>query len=313
MKYKVLVSAPYMQKDIDNLRPIFAKNNIIVDLPKVKERLSEDDLLAVISNYDGVICGDDAFTAKVFDKANKLKVIAKWGTGIDSIDLAYAKKIGIRVYNTPNAFTNPVADTVMGFILVFARNIPWISDAMKTGVWHKIEGYSLSEKTLGIIGLGNIGQAVAKRAHSFGMNIVGNDIKKVSQKIIDDYGVEMMEINRLLDVADYISLNCDLNRSSHHLISEKQFQLMKKSAIVINTSRGGVINESDLVNALKKKYIAGAALDVFEEEPLPQDSPLRKLNNIILSPHNANSSPYYYKKVHENSINKLFEGLKIKK
>lgn len=313
MKYKVLISAPYMQKDIDNLRPIFTKNNIIVDLPKVKERLSEDDLLAVISNYDGVICGDDAFTAKVFDKANKLKVIAKWGTGIDSIDLAYAKKIGIRVYNTPNAFTNPVADTVMGFILVFARNIPWISDAMKSGVWHKIEGYSLSEKTLGIIGLGNIGQAVAKRAHSFGMKIVGNDIKKVSQKIIDDYGVEMMEINRLLDVADYISLNCDLNRSSHHLISEKQFQLMKKSAIIINTSRGGVINESDLVNALEKKYIAGAALDVFEEEPLPQDSPLRKLNNIILSPHNANSSSYYYKRVHENSINKLFEGLKIKK
>jgi D-3-phosphoglycerate dehydrogenase len=236
-------------------------------------------------------------------------VISKWGTGIDSIDQQAAERLGIRVYRTPNAFTLPVADTVMGYMLAFARQHLWMDRAMKAGGWDKIPGRSLSECTLGVVGVGNIGKAVIRRARAFGMQLLANDIIEIAPDFILENGVEMTSLERLLTSADFVSLHCDLNPTSYHLINSHALALMKPSAVMINTARGSIIDEPSLVEALTSGRIAGAALDVFEEEPLPLQSPLRRMDNVFLAPHNANSSPAAWERVHFNTIQNLLEGL----
>jgi len=310
MKWKVLVSAPYLQPVISEFKPFFQENGIAIIVPKVRERLEEADLLKLVDDIDGVICGDDRFTAKVLRQAKKLKVIAKWGTGIDSIDKAEAEKLGISVFNTPNAFTDPVADTVLGYMLSFTRNIPRNTMAMRQGEWKKRQGVSLKERVLGVIGVGNIGKAVIRRAAAFGMKTIGNDIVKIDDAFLRETSTKMLAKNELLAQADFISLNCELNPTSRHLIGAEEFALMKPNAFIINTARGPIIDELALVKALKKKLIAGAGLDVFESEPLPKNSPLRKMTNCLLSAHDANSSPLAWAAVHKNTLSNLLVGLK---
>src|SRR3989339_1370791 len=309
MNWKVMISAPYMQPMIDRFRPFFEENGVELFLPPINERLEELELLEIIQDIDGVICGDDRFTRKVLEKAKKLKVIAKWGTGIDSIDREAAAELGIAVHNTPNAFTHPVADSVLGYILSFARKIPWITTEMRAGRWNKIPCVALNERTLGVIGVGNIGKAVIKRAIAFGMRVLGHDIIDVNVDFIRETGIKMVSKDDLLKASDFVSLNCDLNASSYHLIAEREFLLMKPNAYLINTSRGQVIDEKELIKALQNKKIAGAAMDVFEFEPLPNDSPLKRMDNCLLAPHNANSSPEAWEHVHKNTIKNLMKEL----
>lgn len=309
MRWKVLISAPYMQPVIGDFRPFLDEKDIGIVVPPVRERLSEEELLLYIEDIDGVICGDDRFTKKVLDKAKKLKVIVKWGVGIDSIDREEAKRLGIAVYNTPNAFTNPVADSVLGYILSFARQIPWSTKDMQSGEWQKKPCVALRECTLGTIGVGNIGKAIIRRAVAFGMKIVGNDIMDIEPSFLEETGTRMFCKEELLEVSDFISLNCDLNPSSFHLIGDEELSLVKPTAYIINTARGSIIDEHALIRALEQKRIAGAALDVFEEEPLPPDSPLRKMDNCLLAPHNANSSPKAWELVHKNTLQQLLQGL----
>jgi D-3-phosphoglycerate dehydrogenase len=245
----------------------------------------------------------------VLDAAPRLKVISKWGTGIDSIDLGACKSRDIAVCNTPNAFTEPVADTVLGYILSFARNLLSMNMAMKSGNWRKIPSRSLGECTLGIIGVGNIGKAVARRAIAFGMCLLGNDIVKMPEKFLEETAISMVPLSQLLKEADFISVNCDLNPTSYHLLSRDSFDLVKAGAVLINTARGPIIDEAALFDALRNKSLAGAALDVFETEPLPADSPLLKMDNVLLAPHNANSSPVAWQYVHINTIRNLLEEL----
>ena len=201
-------------------------------------------------------------------------MISKWGTGIDSIDRQAAEKLGIQVRNTPNAFTLPVADTVLGYMLTFARRFPWMDRAVKSGQWEKIPGRSLSECTLGVVGVGKIGKAVIRRARAFGMKLLGNDIIPIDQVFLTKNEVEMTSLEDLLARSDFVSLNCDLNPSSYppderrHALSH-----IKPSAILINTSRGPVVDEPALISALQAGKLAGAALDVFEVEPLSARQP----------------------------------------
>lgn len=306
----ILLTAPYMIPFLDRFRPVFAHYGLEVIVPEVHERMEEEDLLRYAGQFDGTICGDDRYTAKVLQAcAPRLKVIAKWGTGIDSIDKATAERLGIRVYRTPNAFTLPVADTVMGYILAFARNIPWMDRALKAGRWEKIQGRSLSECTLGVIGVGDIGKAVLRRARAFGMRLLGNDIVEVDHVFLAEVGVEMVPLERLLAEADFISLNCDLNPTSYHLINRDTLRLVKPGAVLINTARGPVVDEAALVEALQEGRLGGAALDVFEVEPLPADSPLLRMDNVLLAPHNANSSPAAWERVHWSTLRHLLQGL----
>lgn len=305
-QWKVLVTAPYLQLVIDDYRRIFDEHGIEIILPEVHERMSEEELLKCIKDVDGIICGDDRLTERVLAEAPRLKVISKWGTGIDSIDQEAAKKRGIPVRNTINAFTNPVADTVFGFMLCFARNIIDLNEKMKQGIWLKQLGHALNEFTIGVIGVGYVGKAVIKRAESFGMKVLANDIKDIP-------GYDLVSLEQLLKGSDFISLNCDLNPTSSHLMNKERFALMKPTAYLINTSRGPVVDENALIEALLAKKIAGAGLDVFEDEPLPADSPLKKMPNVILSPHNANAGSAAWKYVHVNTINNLIEELEKRK
>jgi len=309
MHWKVLISAPYFQPVVSQYADVFSRHDIEPVLPSVRERLSEEQLLAVIEDVDGVISGDDEFTAKVLHAGKKLKVISKWGTGIDSIDQETCQKLGVSVRNTPNAFSVPVADTVIGYMLCFARKLPWMDRNMKEGVWDKIPGRALQECNLGVIGVGDVGKTVVRRALAFGMRVLGNDIVEMPKGFLRDTKVPMVSLEDVLGEADFLSLNCDLNPTSYHLMNESRFAMMKSTAVVINTSRGPVIDEGALIQALQNRRIAGAALDVFEVEPLPEDSPLRHMDNVLLAPHNANSSPEAWERVHQNTIKNLLEEL----
>jgi len=295
---------------IERFQPVFDHYNLDIILAKVQERLEEQDILAYAGQFDGTICGDDRYTARVIEAClPRLKVISKWGTGIDSIDQQAARHYGVMVGNTPNAFTMPVADTIMGYMLAFVRRLPWMDSAMKSGVWQKIPGSTLSECTLGVIGVGNIGKAVIRRARGFGMHLLGNDIIEIQPDFIRENGVEMTDLDDLLARSDFVSVNCDLNPTSLHLINAQTLSKMKPTAVLINTARGPIVDEASLGKALQDGMIAGAALDVFEHEPLPASSPLLKLENVMLAPHNANSSPMAWERVHWNTIRNLLVGL----
>lgn len=309
----IFISAPYMLPFLDRFLPILNHYGLDVITPEsVNERMEEEDLLTYAGQFDGTICGDDRYNERVLNACvPRLKVISKWGTGIDSIDQKTCQQLGITVWRTPNAFTLPVADTVMGYILAFARRQPWMNLSVKAGKWEKIPGHSLSESTLGVIGVGRIGKAVMRRARAFGMRLLGNDIIEVAPDFISENGVEMTNLEDLLGRSDYVSLCCDLNPTSRYLINHHTLSLMKPSAVLVNTARGLVVDEQALIEALQAKRIGGAALDVFEIEPLPQDSPLKQIDNVLLAPHNANSSPAAWERVHLNTVRNLLVGLGI--
>ena len=277
----ILFTAPYMIPFVDRFKPVFDKYGIELIVPDVKERMEEEHLLQYAGQFDGTICGDDRYTLRVIQACSpRLKVISKWGTGIDSIDAE-----------------------------AFSRRQPWMDKEMKSGKWEKIPGKALSESTLGIIGVGNIGKAVTRRARAFGMKVYGNDIVDIDHVFISETGIEMTSLENLLAKSDFVSLNCDLNPTSHHIMNANTFALMKPTAILINTARGPLVDEKSLIEALQAKRLSGAALDVFEVEPLPLDSPLMKMDNVMLAPHNTNSSPAAWERVHWNTIKNLVEGL----
>jgi D-3-phosphoglycerate dehydrogenase / 2-oxoglutarate reductase len=306
----VLFSAPYMIPIIDRFLPIFKRFEVELIIAQVRERLDEAELLSYAGKYDGTICGDDRYTAEVLEAcAPRLKVISKWGTGIDSIDQKTAARLGIQVCRTPGAFTFAVADSAVGYMLAFARQLPFMDRAMKNGIWGKVPGRSLGECTLGVVGVGTIGKAVIHRARAFGMQLLGTDIVEISPEFCAEYGLTMTSPENLLQRSDFVSLHCDLNPTSYQLINHNTLGMMKPSAFLINTARGPVVLERDLIEALQKGEIAGAALDVYENEPLPKDSPLLRMDNVLLAPHNANSSPAAWKRVHANTIRNLLIGL----
>jgi len=312
MAKKILLTAPYMLPYVDRFKPVFERYDLEIITPDVSERMEEEDLLGYAGKFDGTICGDDRYTQRVIDAClPRLKVISKWGTGIDSINKEYASQQGVMVGNTPGAFTDPVADSVMGYMLSFLRNIPAMDKAMKAGEWKKISGKALNETVLGVVGVGDIGKAVLRRAKIFGMKLLGNDIIEIDPKFIAETGVEMVSLDDLLARADVVSLNCDLNPTSKHIMNAESIAKMKASAILINTARGPLVDEAALIHALQNNLIAGVGMDVFEYEPLPEHSPLKQMDNVLLAPHNSNSSPTAWENVHWNTIRNLLIGLGI--
>jgi phosphoglycerate dehydrogenase-like enzyme len=309
MKWKVLISAPYMQPVIERFRAELESKGVVLVIPRVFERLEEEDLLPIMGDIDGVICGDDRFTRKVIQAAPRLRVLSKWGTGIDSLDARACEEHGVTICRTPDAFSVPVAESVLGYILCFARGLVAMNQAMHQGHWKKIPGRVLAECTLGIIGVGDAGKAVARRAGVLGMTVLGNDIKEMPWNFLEETGIRMVGKEELLRTADFVSLHTDLNPTSLHLMNRERFALMRSDAFLINLSRGPVVEEGALIQALREGRCAGAALDVFEHEPLPVDSPLLKMDNVLLAPHNANSSALYWEKVHRKTIDNLMDVL----
>ena len=182
---------------------------------------------------------------------------------------------------------------------------------MKSGLWQKQLCRSLFECTLGVVGVGNIGKAVLRRAKGFGIGLYGNDIVEIDPAYLEEVGVRMTSLEDLLRHSDFISINCDLNPTSFHLINRDSLSHAREGAILINTARGPIVDEDALIEALRLGRLMGAALDVFEQEPLPLSSPLLKMENVLLAPHNSNSSPAAWEYVHQNTIRNLFNGLGI--
>ena len=311
MKWRVLVSAPYILPAIEEFRARLEAEGVELVLADVHERLSEEELLAFAGTIDGAICGDDQFTERVLRRAApRLKVLSKWGTGVDSIDARAAEELGVRICNTPDAFTDAVADTALGYVLHFARALGVMDRDVRRGLWVKPETVTLRECALGVVGVGNIGRAVVRRARAFGMKTFGTDPADAPDSFVEETGIRMVPLTTLLAESDFVSLHCDLNPTSFRLIGRDELSLMKAGAHLINTSRGAVVDERALADALLERSIAGAALDVFEVEPLPADSPLRALDNCLLAPHNANGGLAARRRVHQTTVANLLKGLR---
>lgn len=307
---KLLVTGPRFLRDFEMVRPELERLGFEIVKTDVNQQLSEDELIALVGDIDATICGGDKWTARAMDAAPKLKVICKWGTGTDAIDFDAARQRGILVRNVPDAFSVPVADSTMCFMLNFARRIPWLDRDIKAGRWTPLDGTTLAECTLGVIGLGNIGSTVLRRARAFGMKLLGCDPRQdLPLQLIDDTGVEVVQMDELLKRSDFVSLHCDLNPSTRGLIGERELKLMKPTAVLINTSRGPVVQQAAIEKALLEGTIAGAGLDVFEIEPIPATSLLLKMDNVLLTPHLSQSSERAAHRAHWQVIRNVVELL----
>jgi len=237
----------------------------------------------------------DKIDAEVFDAAPKLKIVAQMAVGFDNIDVEEATRRGIYVTNTPGVLTETTADFAWALLMAIARRVVEADKYVREGRWKvgwhpsMLLGRDVYGATLGIIGAGRIGSAVAKRAKCFNMRILYYDVVRNPQ-IEKETGAVFVDLDTLLRESDFISIHVPLTKETYHLIDAEKLSLVKKTAYLINTSRGQVIDEKALCNALKEGRLAGAALDVFEQEPLPADSPLLKLDNVILTPHIASAS-----------------------
>lgn len=311
LRWRVLVSSIHARWVLDRYRPLLDEHGIEAVVPAGDNQyLTEAEMLDLVDDsIDAIICSDDQISDRVMAKALRLRVISKWGVGIDSIDLAAAAARGIAVYNSPGVLNDAVADLVLGHLVWFARR-PDRSDAViRAGGWQKIHGRSLRHQTLGIVGVGNIGREVTRRARAFGMRIVGCDIRSIPADFIAETGIEMVPLSVLLHDSDYVTLHCDLNPSSRHLIGADQFASMKQGSILINTARGPIVDEAALSAALADGRLGGAALDVFEDEPLAADSPLRRFDNVLLSAHNAFNTVEAVAQIHDNTFRNVIAGL----
>jgi D-3-phosphoglycerate dehydrogenase len=255
----------------------------------VYDELDHDTLVEELGNYDGVmIRSRTKLTKEIIEAAAKgtLKVIGRAGIGVDNIDIKTAGAEGIKVVNAPTGATISVAELAISHMLSLSRHLIRADNSMKDGEWIKkqLKGTELHGKTLGLIGCGNIGVKTAELAKGFQMNIIGFD-PFISAEDMENYDIKKIEkLEHLMKEADYISMHIPHNEKTHHIINEEMLSNMKKSAYLINCARGGTVDENALYEALENEKIAGAAVDVFEEEP-PKDSPLLSLSNIVLTPH----------------------------
>jgi len=278
---KILVSDPLSEEGLKILRDV---KEFQVD---VKTELKPEELKSIIKDYNAlVVRSATKVTKDIIAAANNLKVIGRAGVGLDNVDLEAATQKGIIVMNTPAGNTISTAEHAVSMILSLSRNIPQANASTKKGEWKrsKFMGVELYNKVLGIVGFGRIGSEVAKRALSFGMKILAYD-PFLSKEVAEGLGVEVVELKDLFARSDYITVHTPLTDETRHMISTDAFNLMKKGVRVINCARGGIIDEVALVQAVKDGKVNGAAMDVFEKEPVAQDSELLKLDNIIVTPH----------------------------
>lgn len=281
MAFKVLISDSLSKEAVDILEK---EKELKID---VNTKLAPDDLKKIIKDYDALIVRSSTKVTKdVIAAASKLKIIGRAGVGLDNVDVNAASKKGIIVVNTPGGNTISTAEHAFSLMLALSRNIPQADLSTKKGEWErkKFMGVELYGKTLGIIGLGRIGSEVARRALSFEMRVLAYD-PYLSVEKAKELGIEPVDLAALLKRADYITVHTPLTDETKHIISDKEFGLMKKGVRVINCARGGIIDEDALVRALESGRVAGAALDVYEKEPLPKDSKLLKMDKIALTPH----------------------------
>lgn len=303
-KFKVLITWKFIIDYLKTNNNFKKFKNFKFKFFSTKQAVNEKKLLQLIKDHDAIVCGDDEITKKVLQKGKNLKVIAKWGTGIDSIDQQECKKRKVKIINTPGAFTNSVSQLCLGFILDYSRKICETNELIKKNLWPKKTGFILEGKTLGLIGFGKIGKEISKLSSKLGMKIIFYDIKKIKSKF------NQTSKTNLLNKSDIIVVACNLNKTSYKLIKFEDFKKMKKRPGFINIARGKIVDEESLIKALEKKMIRYAGIDVFENEPISKSNKLKKYKNVTLSSHNAFNCFENIEKVNIGTLKKLEKALK---
>ena len=292
------------------------KKKFEVDIHTGKIPIPQNTLKSKIKNLDGLICFPyDKINKEILQSAKKLKVISTFSVGYDHIDLDFAKENKIRVGYTPEVLTDATADMAFGLLLDSLRRISEGDRIIRKGKWkqiygaHDYVGFDLQGKTLGIMGLGRIGKTLAKRAKAFDMKIIYHNRNRISRNEERKLGVKYVAFNKLITQSDIISIHVPHTKETNQIFNMKILKKMKKTAFLINTSRGKVVNEKDLVTALKQNIIAGAGIDVFETEPVKKNHPFMKLENLVMSPHVGSSTKETRIQMAELTVKNLIYGM----
>lgn len=291
---KVLFSMPYSTKVVTEMDQFLGQLRDHGMEPIVSEtcgrRMTEDELIKAWPGIYAHICGADPMTDKAISSTETLKIISRIGIGSDSVDIPAATRKGVAVTVTPGAGAEAVAEHTFAMMLALSRRIVEQNSLVKSGKWQsKVSGYSLYRKTLGIIGFGNIGKQLAKLVSGFDMRVLAYDLYR-DEAFAKEHNITYCALDTIYREADYITVHMPLDKSTKHMISYNELATMKNSTQVLNCARGGIIDETALYKAVRDGVISGAALDVFEQEPVPMDYPLLTLERVIVSPHNAGTS-----------------------
>lgn len=295
------------------------KKNYQIEVHSGKIPIPKKKLLSKIKNVEGLICFPyDVIDKKIIDQAKNLKVISTYSVGFDHIDVEYAKTKKIRVGYTPEVLTDATADLAFSLMLDTMRRVSEGDRIIRKGGWRQIYGAydyvgsDLQNKTLGILGLGRIGSVIAKRAKAFDMKLIYHNRKRVSKSKEKQLGIKYVTFAQLISQSDVISIHVPHTKQTDQLFDKRVFSKMKSTSFLINTARGKIINEKDLISALKKKRIAGAGLDVFSSEPIGKNHPFTRIQNITLAPHIGSSTKETRTKMAEITINNLHLGMRGK-
>ena len=309
---RVLITCPPMLGKIDDLRYLFDQKQVDIFCPVMVQTLSEEELVRLVPQFDGWIIGDDPATRRVFEAGKKglLKAAVKWGVGVDNVDFAAAKDLAIPVTNTPNMFGEEVGDVAMSYLTALARETFLIDREVRAGRRTKPNGISLADKTLGLVGIGDIGKATARRALVANMKVIAYD--RIARPLGETDAVEFATWPERVEECDFIVLTCSLNEANRHMLNADLFARAKRGVRIINVARGALISECDLIDALEDGTVHSVALDVFETEPLPMSSPLRKFERCILGSHNGSNTADAVMRASERAVGLLFEFLEVR-
>ncbi len=304
-KIRVLVCDPIHEDGIAKLKQAGFEVN-------VNPTVSADELKVVVQGYDALIVRSRTkVREEIFKAGERLKTVGRAGVGLDNIDVGAAEKKGVKVFNTPEALTDAVAELAIGLIVSLARQIPLADRTMKEGKWIKkqLKGWELKGKTLGTIGLGNIGEKVSRIAKAFGMKILITDVRTLAPELLKELEGELVPLDELLQRSDIVTIHVPSMPQTHHMIGSEELQKMKVGAFLVNTSRGEIVDGQALLDALLSGKLGGAALDVYEVEP-PTDLALIKLPNVVATPHIGAQSREAQRTAALLVADKLIEALK---
>jgi D-3-phosphoglycerate dehydrogenase len=306
---KVLVTCPPMLRAIDEFRGAFVRRGVAVDAPNVVQTLPEAELLRLVPQYEGWIIGDDPATRAVFaaGKAGRLRAAVKWGVGVDNVDFAAARELGLPVANTPQMFGNEVADVAMCYVTGLARGLFPLDRAVRSGHWPKPAGISLAGKNVGLVGYGDIGRHLARRLVAAEMRVIVYD-PVLGEAPVD---VEAAPWPQRLAEADFLIFTCALTQENRHMLNTETLTLTKRGVRIVNVARGPLIDEAALADALASGRVHAAALDVFEVEPLPVESPLRRFEQCVFGSHNSSNTMDAVRRTSERAIELLLDFLGV--
>ena len=313
---KVLITCMHLARHFEAYRQQFEGHGVTAVIPPLDgQQFSAPEMVEHIAGMDAVIAGDDAIDASVLDagKTMGLKAVVKWGIGTDGIDKPHATKIGMPVFNTPGVFGEEVADLAISHLLMLARQTHRMDASVREGGWLKAEGRTLAGLTAGVVGLGSIGQAIARRAGAFGMKVIGSDVHAFAPDDLERIGARQVPLDQLFTEADIVFVACALTAENRHLIGRQAFDSMKPGVFLINVSRGPLVDEAALADAMASGKVAAAGLDVFEAEPLPADSPLRPFaDRCTFSTHNGSNTREAVARINQMTTDIVLDILGLK-